>query len=151
MAEKIRFVYNVLQYLVELISLFYAIIYWKKICKTDYLKLFPVYIAGSLLVCIPWFFQSLNLPGILIQNIFIPFEFFIFYHFFIKVIQGKISYFVLITLCILFSFSIIIVAALMYSNQSKYKNITFLNNELFPELVVIENIFIVIPILLYYR
>lgn len=151
MAEKIRFVYNTLLNLVIFISFLYSIIFWGKIKQTGYLKLFPLYIAVSLSVSVSWFFKNTNFPGKLIQNIFLPFEFFIFYYFFIKVLNSKVSYFILMTLCILFSLLMIIVPALLYFNQSKYTGIIFLNHDLFTELVVIENIFIVIPILLYYR
>jgi hypothetical protein len=151
MGEKIQWIYNSLQNVIVFVSLLYAIINWRKIKQNGYLKLFPLYIAISLVISLFWFFKKIQFPGILIQNIFIPFEFFIFYNFFIKVLKNKQFYIILITLSILFALSIIAVPTFLYTNQNLHKNIiSFLKyNGLF-ESIVIENILIVIPILLYY-
>ena len=151
MVEKVQFLYTALHNLIIFISLLYGIIYWGKIKQHEYLKLFPVYIAASLLVSVPWFFKNFNFPGVLFQNIFVPFEFYIFYYFFIKILQSKTSHFILTSLTILFSLLMIIIPALLYLNQSKYTGIEFFNHTVFTEILVIANILIVIPILLYYR
>lgn len=152
MVQKIQWISNLLQVLIVFISLLYAIIYWRKIKRNGYFTLLPIYIFISLVISGFWFFkQQINFPGKLIQNFFIPFEFFVFYNFFIKVLKGKKYFFILITLSVLFFLSIIIIGAFLYSHQTTYVDIiSFLSNYGFSELFVIENILIVIPVLLYY-
>ena len=151
MAEKIQWVYNMLQLLIVFISLSYGIIYWQKIKQHGYFLLFPIYTAVSLSTTLLWFVKNIDFPGVLIENIFIAFELVIFYNFFIKVFKEKRVYIILICLCALFFISLILGAVLLYSHQNEYMNIiTFFNHFGFTELVVIEEIFVVIPILLYY-
>ncbi|HUS01717.1 MAG TPA: hypothetical protein VMY77_08320 [Chitinophagaceae bacterium] len=150
MAARVELLYNTLQVLIVFTSLTYGIIYWGEIKQHVYLKLLPIYTAVSLSLSLLWFFKKINFPVIL-QHFFIPFEFFIFYNFFIKVLKNKKNYYILISLSTLFYISLIIIAALLYSNQNKYLTvISFFNNKSLPELIVIENIFIGIPVLLYY-
>ena len=151
MAEKIKWLYTIIQLLIVFISMVYGVLYWQKIKQNGYLKLFPFYIVVSMLLTLASLFKNINSLSLLVQNIFIPFEFFIFYNFFIKVLQNKKVYPILIILSVLFVLSVIIVPAYYYTNQNKYKNvILFLSHRGFSEIFVIENIFIVIPILLYY-
>lgn len=151
MGEKIRWLYNVLQLLVVFISLIYGIIYWKKIKQHGYLKLFPIYIAVSMATTLAWFFEKIHFPGVLIQNITVPFEFLVFYNLFFKVLKDKKFYFILIALSVLYCLSIIIVATFLYSNQNKHMNIiSFLSDYNLSELMLIESILVVIPILFYY-
>jgi hypothetical protein len=152
MAEKIQWLYTIIQNFVAFITLMTTIIYWKKIKQNDYFTLFPVYIFFTLLISCVWFFRKqIDFPGRLIQNIFLPFEFFTFYNFFLKVLKGRKNYFLLITLSILFFVSTIIVITYLYSTQTRYPNIiSFANSSIFPEIIVIENILIVIPVLAYY-
>jgi hypothetical protein len=151
MAEQVRWMYILLQVSILFISLVYGIIYWNQIKQHGYLKLFPLYTGISLSLSLLWFFKIIHFRGLLIQNIFILFEFLIFYNFFIKVLKNKKFYFILITLNVLFFLSIFLVVAFLYNNQNKYMNIiSFLRHLRSSELSVIENIFIVIPVLLYY-
>jgi hypothetical protein len=150
MGEKIVWIRNIFQASIALMSLIYGIIYWKKI-KYGYLKLFPLYIAVSLLITCTWFFKSLHYIGLLIQNFFILFEFFLFYNFFTKVLKGKKNYITLYSLSFLFVISAITIGALLFKNQNEYTNIFLYYRHYSPaELVVVENVLIVIPVLLYY-
>lgn len=150
MAENIQFIYTIVLAFIIFLSLAYSIGYWKKIRENRYFKLFPVYTATSLLVSLTWIF-NLPFPGKLFQNIFIGVEFFIFYHFFSKVLTGRKEYFI-VGLAILFYISIILVGAFLYNSQTKYVTvISFFKNYVCDEWYVIQNIFIVIPILIYYH
>jgi hypothetical protein len=151
MAKKIEWGYNILLDLVILISLIYAIINWIKIKDNGYLKLFPAYISVSLILSLFWFFKDIRSLGLLIQNFFILFEFFIFYNFFIKVLKQKKFRIFLNVLTTIFLISTIIIVSVLYTNQDTYINLfSFFSHNFLSELVVLENIFIVIPVLLYY-
>jgi hypothetical protein len=151
MVEKIEWIRNIFQALIALISLVCGIIYWGKIKYHGYLKLFPIYIAVSLLISCTWYVKPLHYIGLLIQNFFILFEFFLLYNFFIKVLKGKKNYIFLIALSFLFVLCTIIIGAFLYMNQSKYTNIfSYYSHNIPVELVVIENILIVVPVLFYY-
>lgn len=150
MVEKIQWIYYGIQNFFAATSLLYGITYWKKIKQNRYLNLLPIYLFFSIL-CSCFWFLSLQYPGVLIQNFFLPFEFFVFFNFFIKVLKNKRNYFTLIAICIIFFLSLIIVVTFLYSKQTKHISIiSFLSNYTFPEIIVIANILAVIPIILYY-
>src|SRR6478672_8162275 len=101
MADKVRLFYNIIQHSFQFLSLIYSIMYWKYI-KVSYLKLFPIYIAISFVICLSWYFRSLHLPGVAAQNIFIVFETLVFYNFYLQIFKSKLSRQILFFLFILF-------------------------------------------------
>jgi hypothetical protein len=151
MAERIQWIYNIFLVLALFISMAYGINKWEKIKEYKYLKLFPFYLGVSFLLDLIWFFNPMNFPGIFIQNIFIIFELVIFYNLFIKVFKDNKFNIVITILEISFFVLAIIIVLSTYSFQKSYSNlISFLKKTVLTELIVIENIFIVTPIILYY-
>ena len=151
MDEPIRWFYNIVQVSIVFISFLYGIIYWERIKQNGILKLFPIYIAVSLLTSLPWFFKQIRFPGVFIGNIFLVFEFYIFYNFFIKILKGRKFYFILKGLILLFFISAIIVTSFLYNSQTKYRDLfSLIYSRPLSELMFIENLFYIIPPLLYY-
>jgi hypothetical protein len=151
MATTVEWLYYLLQTLIVLASLTIGLICWTKIKQHEYLKLFPLYSAVSLFTTLPWFFNQLvKFPGILIGNIFIAFEFYIFYNFFIKILKGKF-YFILTGLSLLFFLCAIIVIYFLYNHQNTYTTInSLIYRRPLSELMFIANLFYIVPALLYY-
>ncbi|HXL58622.1 MAG TPA: hypothetical protein VN958_20310, partial [Chitinophagaceae bacterium] len=58
MGEKVNLVYSTLTSCTIFISLLFSIAYWKSIKKMKYIKLFPFYIAFSLIVDLPYYFPK---------------------------------------------------------------------------------------------
>jgi hypothetical protein len=151
MGEKVNLIYSTLTFCTILISLLFSIAYWKRIKKMKYIRLLPFYIAFSFIVDLPYYFHKylhLNaLPG----NIFTIVEFLFFYHFYRNVMpEKKIKSILGILVAVFITFLVIMVIFL----QNKYPNETFFSiwkTHAFFEVIVIENILLVIPILLYYK
>ena len=151
MADKIRLFYNIVQHSIQFLSLIYSVIYWKEI-KMSNLKLFPLYIAISFLICLSWYFRNLNLPGIAAQNIFIIFESLIIYDFYIRIFNGKHNRQILVFLFIIFLILFIVISAQVYKTQNMYNNFFLLfRHRVLTEVFVIQSIIIVLPVLFYYK
>ncbi len=151
MAEKVRLYYNITQHLIVLLSFIYSLFYWKQI-KRSYLKLFPLYILISLIIGIPWYFKYIDFPSVLLENIFILFEFFIFYNFYLQLFKQQKIYKTLYVLALIFLISFIVIPTIIYNNQTKFKDIfSLLDHDVFTECIVIGNVLIVIPALFYYK
>lgn len=151
MAEKVHFYYTLVQHIILFFSLFLSIRYWNKIRQSSF-KLIPIYLSISLIISIPWYFKSFQFPGIAFQNIFIVFEFFIFYNFYKRVLKEQKIYRLFVFLNAIFIISIIMIIIINFSRQAKFTNIIiWLNQKTFTDLYVIEGITIVIPVLFYYK
>ncbi len=149
----IKFYYSsiLIEELIILISLLISIIFWKRIKYYDYLKWLPLYISISFLtdkfLLIPHFKY---IP--IIQNFFTVSEFSIFYFFFWKILNEKIFHKILTILIIVFFAFIIFEYVIRFSStyyvneiSSPFFKIFLTTSQEF------ENIFLIIPPLIYYK
>ena len=150
MSEKVYWVYTILVDCSILISFLFSIFYWKSIRKMMFLRLFPFYTGFSLITdCFNYFpkYRSNHLP----LNIFIVVEFLFFYQFYRNVLKEKKTKNILTILAALFIvFFITTLIVFRYQNPI-LPFFSIFNTPLLPDVVVIENILLVIPILLYYK
>ena len=149
MVQTTVFIYTSIQDFVLFFSLLCAVYYSKKISRTGYLKLFPIYTLISLLVDLTFYYNKSI--GNLEVNIFLFLEFYFFYDFFWKIMDEKKSR----NLLIIFSLIYLILLSVMLSMYlNTYKNYTIyllLQKRAFVEIMALNNIFIVIPCILYYK
>lgn len=151
MAEKIKLAYSLLTDLTIFISFVVSLIYWNRIKKNRIIVFFPIYILVSLLIDIHDYFPIAQSFGAAPLNIFSIIEFFFFYNFFRMVIKNVSAQILLNSLSLTFTICVTII--FIYFNKI-YQNEGFLElikTHLFVEILVIENIFLVIPVLLYYK
>ena len=151
--KTILFTYTTVLNVVILISLLFAIKNFKKIRLTN-LGIFPLYTFISLLVDI---ISYIDKPcGILLTNMFIIFEFVIFYNFYWKILNDSKSHKILTLIFISFIFLFIIMIP-MYYYRFKYifnDNLSFIEifiKHPFMELMAATDILIIIPVILYFR
>ena len=151
MTDKIRLFYTITQDSIILFSLICSIIFWKNI-RHSYLKNFPFYTAFSIIVALTWYIKSVHFIGRTCQNVFVAFEFFTFYNFYLHVFRdNKIYKIILNILIVIFATAQIIIPIALYCNANKASATVALLNNVFTELIVIENILIAVPALIYYR
>ncbi len=151
MGEKINFYYTVLEITVIFISLLYSV-YYRNFIKNTIFKFLPIYTAVSLTISLIWLWKSLIFFGPLISNLFIPFEFFIFYNLYFKIFEDTSLRKKLIKIVYLFSISILLVLFITFIEQNEIPNfLNFITTTILPEIVVIQNICIVLPALYYYK
>src|SRR4051794_7446478 len=114
MAEKVRLFYTLIQDIVTSISLIFSIVYWKDI-RNSYLKLFPFYTAFALMVTITWYVKEINFIGRTLQNLFILFEFFIFYNFYFQIFHRKRFYKILFLFIAIFIIALVFIITFRYA------------------------------------
>jgi hypothetical protein len=150
-AEKIKLAYSLITDLTIFISFVVSLIYWHSIKKNRLIVFFPIYILFSLLIDVHDYFPITHSLGAAPLNIFSIIEFFFFYNFFKMVIQNASAQMLLNSL--LLAFTICVTIIFIYFNNI-YQNEGFLElikTHLFVEILVLENIFLVIPVLVYYK
>ena len=140
--------YSLIQNLIILLSLIFALVNLKKILGNRYLQLFPIYTLVSLIVDVTYYFDK---PfGNLEINLFVIFEFIIFYRFYWLVLADnknrkilKILFFVYIILLLIMVF--------MYHDRYKLNLLKLLEKRTFFEMMAMDNILLVLPVILYYK
>ena len=115
------------------------------------MKLFPFYIFFSLSIDIHDYFPQSKSFGAAPLNIFSIVEFFFFYNFYRMVFEGKTLKSILIILCLGFIISTIIISFFLNKIYDSENFFSLIRTHLFVEILVLENIFLVIPVLFYYR
>lgn len=148
MVKTTVFIYTAFHDLVIFISLLYSLYYLRKIRTVDYLKYFPLYTVISLAVDLTFYFNKSL--GNLEVNIFLFLEFIFFYNFYWKILNDKKSRIAIIFLSVMY-LVLVIVMLYMYINSSNYTFFVLLKKRSFIELMALDNIFIVIPAILYYK
>ena len=151
MAEKIKLAYSLITDLTIFISLVVSLIYWNRIKKNRLIVFFPIYILFSLLIDVHDYFPLAHSLGAAPLNIFSIIEFFFFYNFFKMVIQNVFAQILLNSLSLAFTICVTIIFFYFTNIYQTEGFLELIKTHLFVEILVLENIFLVIPVLLYYK
>jgi len=150
-AEKIKLIYSLFTDIVIFASFIVSIINWNKIRENKLMILFPFYILFSLLIDIHDYFPPSKSFGAAPLNIFSVVEFFFFYNFYRMVFLAKSLKLILAILCLGFIISSILILFFLNKIYESENFFSLIRTHLFVEILVLENIFLVIPVLFYYR
>lgn len=151
MGEKIFIIYSALMDCTILISLIFSIVYWKSLKKFRYLSLFPIYTGLSLIVdlenYLPYYDNLKALP----ENIFTIVEFLFFYNFYKNVLLEKKQKIILRYLFVGFILFSVIIGFFFHLKYPTESFLSIYKTHVIAEAIVIGNILLVIPTLLYYK
>lgn len=148
MVKTTVFIYSMIENLIILISFIFSLFQMKKIRANNYLKLFPIYTFISVIVDLLWYLQ--RSLGIFSVNLFILFEFIIFYSFYWKVLNTNNDHKILRTLigsyCIL-----LFIMIWMYHEKYHVPWPSLFIKRVFVEIIAMSNIILVLPTIMYYK
>ena len=148
MVNSIVFIYSRALDLVILYSLIISLIYFQKIKKNTLIKFFPLYIVICLAVDLVGIFYKHI--GIACVNLFVPFEFIFFYHFYCKILDGKENLRILIFLIgVYIIFFPLLLVSHLRSNHTSF--IQMIAEHTYTDLQFFSDILIILPVILYYR
>ena len=148
MAKTLVLIYGIVTDLVILSSFIFSVRYFKELKKYRYLKLFPIYTAISFLVDLVGYFNKSF--GTMATNLFVPFEFVMFYIFFGRVLDDKRN---LKTLCILGSLYVVffLIMLIIQYDKDHLSLLKLFEKRVYLDFVLVSYILIVLPIILYYK
>ena len=148
MVRTVVFIYDIVQNFVMLASFIVSLFKIKKILANKYLRLFPFYTLVSLVVDSTFYF---NKPfGTLEVNLFVVFEFVIFYIFYWNVLDDRKNHRILIGLIVIY-LVLCQVIILLYFKTYNLSLKKLLEKRTFVEFMAMDNIFLVIPIIFYFK
>ena len=148
MVQTTVFIYSMIENIIIFVSFIFSIFYIKKIRNNKTLKDFPIYTLISIIVDLIWYFK--RSVGILSVNLFIIFEFIVFYRFYWKVLNTSKDHSILIKLISLY---IVLFSIMTWLYYKKYHllGISLFSRHIFIETIAMSNIMLVIPPILYYK
>lgn len=151
MAEKVLMFYSALMDCTILVSLTFSIVYWSSLKKIKYLRFLPFYTGISFIVDTDYYFHNLGTLKELPENIFTIGEFILFYNFYSYVLVKRENKIILQILIVIFLIFFVIILAFLQNKYSTESFIAIYKNHIIVEQIVICNILLVIPTLIYYK